>query len=191
MQYRSPTPDGGSLVPGGLGAASCKTLGGAGWGLAVGRLLDGGFCWPFGEACAGEARARRLARGTTWFSRLKKFPVRALSAPRPRDAQGRRRSRSVGDAATLGHAVLGSPLDPKFPRLAWDRTAGISGNAAIVSQLRRAPLASPPAPAFGTGAAVVISRRLAPHNVSYDGVSCLSSAGARFRPCPPLGVRAP
>ena len=81
LQYSSPATAGGSLVPGGLGTASYETLGGAGWGLAVRRLLQE-FCRPVREAYAGEARDCRLAPGTTWVTRPAAFPVRASSAPR-------------------------------------------------------------------------------------------------------------
>ena len=45
--------------------------------------------------------------------------------------------------------------------------------------MRQALIASLPAPAFGTGAAVVSSCRLAPRNVRSNGVAHLSSAGPR------------
>ena len=47
----------------------------------------------------------------------------------------------------------------------------------MVAQLGQAPLASPPAPAFGNSAAPVSSCRLAPRNMRSDGVIRLSSAG--------------
>ena len=61
----------------------------------------------------------------------------------------------------------------------------------MVDQLRRAPLASLPAPAFGTGATAVGSRRLAPHNVRPNGVTHLSSAGARVPTPSSVGRRGP
>ena len=174
--YHCSTPTGGYFFPVGIVAASCETLGGAGWGRR--RLLKV-LCRLVGEAWVGEAWSHRLAPGTTWVSRLTAFPVRASSDPQPGDAHGRRRSRSVGVAATLGRVAPFSPVDPEFPRFSGARTGGCSGNLAIVAQLRQAPLVSPPAPTFSTGAAVVSSRRLAPRNVRSDGFARLSSAGAR------------
>ena len=162
----------GSFVPGGIDTASCETLGGAGWGL--GRLLEG-FCQPVGEACVEKACANRLTHGNTWVARPTDFPVCALSAPRTGDTQGRRRSRSVGEAATLGYAVLVYPVDPDFPQIAGAH----AGDVAMMSQLGWASLASPMAPDFGTITAAVISQCLAPCNMRSGGVPRLSSVGAR------------
>ena len=58
----------------------------------------------------------------------------------------------------------------------------------MVDQLRKAPLASPPAPAFGTGAAVVSSHRLAPRNMRSDGVPASLPRAHEYRPYPLPGV---
>ena len=109
LRHRSPAPAGGYFILGGLGTASCKTLGGAGWGLAVGSLLKG-FYRP-----VGEVRARRLAPATTWVARPTDFPVCTFPDHQTRDTRGRMRSRSVGDNVTLIHAVLVFPVDPTSP----------------------------------------------------------------------------
>ena len=142
------------------------------------------MCRPFGEAWVGEvwvgeACTCRLAPGTTWVDHQKAFPVRALSDPRSGDAWGRSRSHRVGVAVTLGRVAPFSPVDPDFPRFYGARADGGCGDAAMVAQLGREPLVSPPARNFGTGAAAVSSRRLAPRNVRSNGVTRLSSAGAR------------
>ena len=115
LSYLSSTQAGGSLVLGGLGAASCKMMGGAGWRVAVGSSLDGGFCRLVGEACAREACDCKLAPGTTRVAFTMDFPVRASWAPWPGDAQRRWSYRSLGEAAALGHDIPGSPMDPDFP----------------------------------------------------------------------------
>ena len=68
-------------------------------------------------------------------------------------------------ASTLGCVAPFSMVDPDFPCFAGARADHCSGDMAIVAQLRRPPLASAPAPAFGTGATAVSSLRLAPRNV--------------------------
>ena len=61
----------------------------------------------------------------------------------------------------------------------------------MLAQLGRVFLASPPAPAFGTSATVVSSRRLAPRNVRSDRVPRLYSAGARVLTPSSAGRRGP
>ena len=95
----------------------------------MGCLLEGGFYQSVGEACAGEAcageaRACRLLPWTTWVARSMEFSVCDSAASWIGDAWGRRSSRSFEDTATLGCAILCSPLDPNFPLIAWDRAAG-------------------------------------------------------------------
>ena len=124
LRYCSPAPAGISFFLGRLGAASCKNLGGTGWRLAVGRSLDGGFFWLVEEVCAGEAFPCRLSPRTTWVAFLTDFSVRASLDPRPRDAQRRWRSRSVGSAANLIRDVPGSLWDLYLPQLAQDHSSG-------------------------------------------------------------------
>ena len=115
LSYLSSAQAGGSLVLGGLSAASCKMMGGAGWRVTVGSSLDGGFCWLVGEACTREACNRKIAPGTTRVACTMAFPVRASWDPRPGDARRRWRYRSLGEAAAIGHDIPGSPMDPDFP----------------------------------------------------------------------------
>ena len=61
----------------------------------------------------------------------------------------------------------------------------------MVAQLGRAPIASPPAPDFSTGTAVISSCRLAPHKVHSDRVPRLSSAGAQVPTLSSIGCRGP
>ena len=123
--------------------------------------------------------ARRLAPGTTWVASPTAFPARTSLDPRPGDAHGRRRSRSVGVSVVLGRVTPFYLVEPDFPRFAGACADGFLGHVAMVAQLRRAPLTSPPVPAFGPGTAVVSSRRLAPLNMRSIGVSLISSTGAQ------------
>ena len=61
----------------------------------------------------------------------------------------------------------------------------------MAAHLGRAPLASPPAPALGAGAAVARILLLVPHNMRSDGVLHHSSAGARFTSASSVGCQSP
>ena len=61
----------------------------------------------------------------------------------------------------------------------------------MLDQLGRSPLASPPAPDFGTGTAVARPLLWSPHNVCLDGALRRSSADARVLSMSPVGRRAP
>ena len=61
----------------------------------------------------------------------------------------------------------------------------------MLDQLGRAPLASPLAPFFGTGASVYRPLLRAPRNVRSDGVQHRSSAGARVLSPSSVGLRDP
>ena len=113
------------------------------------------MCRPFREAWFWEACAHRLAPGTNWVAHWKDFPVRASLYPWTSDAQGRRSSHSVGVAITLGQVAPFSLVEPDFPCFTGSCADGCSGDKAMVAQLRRAPITSPPEPAFGTGTTVV------------------------------------
>ena len=97
----------------------------------------------------------------------------------------------MGVASTLGRVAPFSLVDPDFPQFAGACANGCSGDAAMVAQVGRATLAYLSAPAIGTGAAAVIPRRLAPHNVRSNGVTRLSSAGTRVPTPSSAGRRGP
>ena len=81
-RYCSTVPAGGSLVPGGLSAASCLNMVGTGRGLAAGGSNCRGFYLLARETCA-----LRMAPGTTCVAPPKITPAQALSDPLPGDAQ--------------------------------------------------------------------------------------------------------
>ena len=86
---------------------------------------------------------------------------------------------SLGDNANLRRDVPHSPLVPNSSIPAGDFVVGFPWDTEMVAQFRRLPLASPPAPAFGTGAAAARPLLRAPHNVRSDRTLRHSSAGAR------------
>ena len=92
--YRSAAPAQVSLIPGGIGAASCVALGGAGWGLAAGRSTGGGFCLLDGKTCS-----RRLASRNTCVARTTLNPAQASSDPLPGDARRRWMCTMIDDGA--------------------------------------------------------------------------------------------
>ena len=61
----------------------------------------------------------------------------------------------------------------------------------MVAQFERAPLASPPTPAFVTGDVVARPLLWAPHNVRSDGLPRRSLAGARVLSLSSVRRRAP
>ena len=99
-----------------------------------------------------------------------------------------------GDGYQISGASRMLPLSDATPflsRPAGYLDVGFPGYAAMAEQLGRAPLVSPPAPAFGIGAVVARPLLWAPLNIRSDEALCHSLAGARVTSLPSVSRQAP
>ena len=87
--------------------------------------------------------------------------------------------RRLGDNTDIRRDVPHSPLVPNLSIHAGDVVFGFPRDVSMASQFRRVPLASPLAPALGTGVAAARPLLRAPRNMRSDGTLRRSSAGAR------------
>ena len=146
-----------------------------GWGLSARSSTGGGFFLLYGDTCA-----RILEPRTTCFAWPTINPAQALSVPLPGDVQRWLPTIwCLGDSAALCRLDHHSPLDSNLSRPARDFEIVFPGDAAIVAQFGRAPLASPLASALGTGAASARPLLRAPSNVGLEGTLSCSFAGSR------------
>ena len=86
--------------------------------------------------------------------------------------------RRLGDNTDIQRDVPHSPLVPNLSKPAGDFVFGFPRDASMAAQIRRVPLASPLAPALGTGVAAARPLLRAPRNVRSDRTLRRSSAGA-------------
>ena len=162
-------------------------LGGTSRGLVNGGSTNEGLRLLVRETCS-----QRLAPVTTWVALPTIDLVWASLHPLLRDAQSRLPMiRRFGDTTTIQCNGPHSPLVPDFSRPAGYIVVGFPGDVEIMAQSRRAPLASPPAPELGTGAAAARPLLQLPTTCDPTGRYAAFLRAPGFHICPLIGFCAP